>query len=63
MERKILEEINKVVDLYDEVDRINREIERLSKQREQIVYEIGLRVATIKYLLRKGVKTDENQET
>ena len=59
----MLEEINKIVDLYDEIDRLDKEIERLLKQREQVVYEIGLRVATIKHLLRKGVKTDENQET
>ena len=59
----MLEEINKIIDLYDEIDRLDEEIERLLKQREQVVYEIGLGIATIKHLLRKGVKADENQKT
>lgn len=52
MEKKVLEKVNKIIDLYDELKETEREIEKLLKKKEQIAYRIGLNIATLKYLLK-----------
>ena len=52
LEKKVLEKVNKIIDLYDELKETEREIEKLLKKKEQIAYRIGLNIATLKYLLK-----------
>ena len=63
MEKEILDKINRIIDLYEELDRIDREIRRLQERKEQIIYEIGIRIATVKYILRERGEAYEGKET
>ena len=67
MKKKVLEKVNKIIDLYDELKETEREIEKLLKKKEQIAYRIGLNIATLKYLLKGhsigGDEINESQKT